>query len=232
MWVPPAVVIVIGLVMAVGGLVVMLSDYARYIVPSGAMSPTIGAEERVLVRKGVEVERGDIAVFRAAWSQGNRADVLWIKRIIGVGGDTVTCCDEDGNVQVNGKSVREPYVANRPQREFTATVPDGTVFVMGDNRTNSSDSRLRLDEPDRGGIPQSDIEGVVVAAGADYREVHSTTAFTDAGLPNRTDRAGLVNVTPFAATGGGLLLTLAGLLWLVPALFWLRRKRTQARASR
>lgn len=231
-WAPPAVVIVIGLVIAAGGFVVMVTDYPRYIVPSGAMSPTIGAEEQVLFRKDVDVERGDIVVFRAAWGQENHAEAPWIKRIIGVGGDTVACCDEDGNVQVNGRSVREPYVASRPQREFTATVPDGMVFVMGDNRPNSYDSRLRLGEPDRGGIPLSAIEGVAVAAGSDYRELHPTTAFTDAGLPNRTDRAGLVDVKPFAAAGGGLLLALTGLLWLVAALFWLRRKTSQARAIR
>jgi signal peptidase I len=85
-----------------------------------------------------------------------------IKRVIGVGGDTVVCCDQQGRVTVNGAPIDEPYLypGNPPsQLEFEVRVPEGELFVMGDHRSNSADSRYHLDDPGGGTVPESLVVG-------------------------------------------------------------------------
>ncbi len=85
-----------------------------------------------------------------------------IKRVIGVGGDTVECCDEHGRVSVNGTPLDEPYVApgNSPSRiTFKVTVPAGRLWVMGDHRDLSADSRYHMGNPGSGTIPVENVVG-------------------------------------------------------------------------
>lgn len=85
-----------------------------------------------------------------------------VKRVIGVGGDNVVCCDADGKLQINGVSITEPYIAEgvKPsETEFNVTVPQGSVWVMGDNRPNSEDSRYHLELPSGGFVGQEHIVG-------------------------------------------------------------------------
>ncbi|MGW1080311.1 signal peptidase I [Kitasatospora sp. NPDC002522] len=85
-----------------------------------------------------------------------------IKRVIGVGGDTVECCDAQGRLSVNGNPLDEPYIAtgNVPSRiTFKVTVPKGRLWVMGDHRDLSADSRYHMGNPGSGTIPVGNVVG-------------------------------------------------------------------------
>ncbi len=88
----------------------------------------------------------------------------FVKRIVATGGQTVECCDEQNRVVVDGKPLDEPYIywqdGEAKQREFgPVTVPENTVWVMGDNRNNSSDSRYQGGGGERGAVPVENIIG-------------------------------------------------------------------------
>ncbi|MFB7375687.1 signal peptidase I [Streptomyces sp. NPDC056222] len=91
-----------------------------------------------------------------------------IKRVVAVGGDTVECCGTDGRIKVNGVPLDEPYLhpGNEPSKiKFKVTVPAGRIFVLGDHRSDSADSRFHLDEKEQGTISEEDVVGraVVIA---------------------------------------------------------------------
>ncbi|MFE7428615.1 signal peptidase I [Streptomyces sp. NPDC057545] len=91
-----------------------------------------------------------------------------IKRVVAVGGDTVRCCGEDGRITVNGVPLDEPYLysGNPPSLiKFEVKVPAGRIFVMGDHRSDSADSRYHLDEPEHGTVSENSVVGraVVIA---------------------------------------------------------------------
>ena len=125
-------------------------------VSSESMEPTLSAGDRVLVRKiGLSsVRRGDLVTF--ASPQDER---LALKRVIGVAGDRIEI--SDGELSVNGRPVDEPYLApGVADLEFLGPllVGRGRIFVMGDNRERSTDSRAY------GAVAESRIRGVVIIA--------------------------------------------------------------------
>ncbi len=125
-----------------------------FYIPSESMVPALEVGDRVFVNKFIyrmnEPERGDIVVFRSA--EGGNEDL--IKRVVGVPGDNVEV--RDGVLFLNGERREEPYLNKRvPDSGFygPTTVPPGHVFMMGDNRANSRDSRFF------GPVPYENIEG-------------------------------------------------------------------------
>jgi signal peptidase I len=123
-------------------------------IPSGSMIPTLEIGDRVLVNKFIyrftEPKRGDIIVFESV----DNPDEDLIKRVVGLPGDTIAV--RRGHLLLNGERQRESYVNKKlPDRSFYAKtrVPKGHVFVMGDNRGNSADSRVF------GPLPEKNIEG-------------------------------------------------------------------------
>ena len=125
-----------------------------FYIPSKSMVPTLKVQDRVLVNKFIyrfsEPERGDIVVFQSV--EGSREEL--IKRVVGLPGDEIAV--RGGKLFVNGEPQSEPHVNKKfPDRSSAAptTIPKGHVFVMGDNRANSHDSRRF------GPVPERNIEG-------------------------------------------------------------------------
>ena len=134
-------------------------------IPSGSMENGLRIGDRVLVNKlayrfGADPRRGDVVVFDGT---GYFGDADYIKRVVGVGGDHVVCCDKEGRIEVNGRSVDEStflFPGDSPSTvPFKVVVPRGTLFVLGDHRSDSSDSRDHLGSPGGGMIPVSDVIG-------------------------------------------------------------------------
>ncbi|MGW6918992.1 signal peptidase I [Kitasatospora sp. NPDC054939] len=102
-----------------------------------------------------------------------------IKRVIGVGGDTVECCDGRGRVSINGTAVDEPYLfaGNAPSRQpFKVQVPQGRLWVMGDHREVSADSRFHTGGPGQGTIPLSGVVGRAFLIGWPLERIHQLDA--------------------------------------------------------
>lgn len=141
-------------------------------VESDSMLPTLAPGERLVVAKaGTDVwdlPVGAVVVFDAAdlWvPAGDPAGTVFVKRILGVGGDRVSCCDPQGRILRNGSPVEEPHqlAAGAPGEPFDVQVQPGHYWLMGDNRGESADSRAHLGDPGGGNVPASRIIGTVEA---------------------------------------------------------------------
>ena len=163
-----------------------------FYIPTGSMENTLQIGDRIAVNKfGAlfsEVKRGEVVVFgdpdnwlgQAQQSNDPKPIALiksglitvgvlpdpakqyLIKRVIGVGGDKVTCCDANEKLQVNGVSIDEPYIytGDKPsETKFNIDVPEGFLWVMGDHRAASADSRYQPDSANSGMVPLSKVVG-------------------------------------------------------------------------
>ena len=158
-----------------------------FFVPSESMEPLFVEDDRILVQKvsywSGDVQRGDVIVFRDPGGWLGKGPPLnpaqralstiglyptgghLVKRVIAVGGDRVVCCDDRRRVTVNGVPLGErDYLtkgAAPSARGFDVTVPEGRLWVMGDNRDNSEDSRFHRRLDGGGAIPVESVVGKV-----------------------------------------------------------------------
>ncbi|NAZ78051.1 signal peptidase I [Kineococcus sp. T13] len=181
------------LVLALALLIVLLVRsfvVQTFSIPSDSMRPTLRPGERVLVwRAGAsEVRRGDVVVFdgtgtfadappppRGLARLGDAVASLlgfrpgesdYVKRVVGLPGDRVTCCDPQGRLLVDGEPLAEPYLqpGDAPSDvRFDIEVPSGRLWLMGDHRSDSVDSRSHLGSPGGGTVSVDDVVGRVVA---------------------------------------------------------------------
>lgn len=181
-----SVILIIGLLVA---SIVKVFFFQGFYIPSESMNPTLKTNDRVIVNvlypNAIPLQRGDIIVFEDEenWMEGHsvpsqnflerligyvpfrnsNANFL-VKRVIGLPGDTVSHAPGETFIRINGEPYNEPYLApgmNASDIDFNITVPANSVWVMGDNRSNSSDSRYHQ-EQNGGFISYDDIVGKVV----------------------------------------------------------------------
>jgi signal peptidase I len=183
-WLEAIVLLALALLLALGIKTYLVQ---MFFVPSESMEPLFVTNDRIMVQKwsywDSPVRRGDVVVFQdpGGWlgpppplnpvQKALSTIGLYptgghlVKRVIGVGGDKVVCCDSEGRMTVNGTPLAESaYVkkGTRPSdRDFSVTVPEGRLWVMGDNRSNSEDSRFHRELPGGGAIPETAVVGKV-----------------------------------------------------------------------
>ncbi|MFG3253524.1 signal peptidase I [Streptomyces sp. NPDC048172] len=201
--------VALGCVLFLGGFIWGAVLYQPYTVPTDSMHPTVKAGDRVLAERtdGDTVRRGDVVVFQdAVWGASPM-----VKRVVGVGGDKVACCDKDGRLTVNGKSVDEPYLRSTSkggQRAFEPTaIPRDKLFLLGDNRLESLDSRVHLEDGDKGAVPRSAVKARVDAVAwpiNGFGTLPEPPGF--AALPGGTSEPGPLRLIETAILAGAVLI--------------------------
>ena len=274
-WRELPILVVIALVLAI-----LIKTFAvqAFWIPSGSMENTLEINDRVLVNKIVyhlrDIHRGDIVVFNGdgSWDPGTipvpgnvfqqfyngfasmfgfgRPGDILIKRVIGIPGDRVACCDAQGRVTVNGVPLNEGsylYPGSAPSlMKFSDVVPAGRLWVMGDNRLVSDDSRLHQGDPGGGTIPESAVVGrafIIIWPASRWRFLPIPATFEQpqlgasgsaaSGRPSVSAASGAGQAAPLSArlepTGPALPLSL-GFAAALP-LTWMQR-RVRIRAAR
>lgn len=186
------VIIVVGALLL--SLLIKTFLLRSFYIPSESMEDTLHVNDRIIVNElvpdTIPIERGDVVVFSdpGGWLPisaqppidpftaaidaianfvgfgGSDSNDHLVKRVIGLPGDHVMCCTAEGNLEVNGQAIREPYIVaphGKPASgmKFDVTVPKDSLWVMGDNRYNSADSRYNQDKPGGGFVPFNKVVG-------------------------------------------------------------------------
>lgn len=158
----------LGLVLVIASVLWLRTGYVLSTVSSENMTPTYNVGDRIVAERvdGDEVRRGDVVLYAAP--ERYPGGVTAMQRVIGVGGDRVVCCDNAGTarerITVDGESLSESYVkdgvVDGMHRPYDVAVPEGRLFLLGDHRLNSNDSRFFAE--DHGGtVPVGAVVGRV-----------------------------------------------------------------------
>ncbi|MEV7006118.1 signal peptidase I [Streptosporangium sp. NPDC051022] len=250
-WKELPVLIVVALVLA---LIIKTFVIQAFYIPSESMENTLLTNDRVLVNKLVyhvrDIERGDVVVFSGvdSWDGEVRLEepsnpvagfFRWvgtafgvvpgekdyIKRVIGVPGDTVKCCDAKGRVTVNGVPLDEKsylHPGDAPsQRFFEVKVPQDRLWVMGDHRFVSLDSRSHLGDPGGGTIPIDKVIGRAFVIVWPFSRAAIIPIPPTFNQPALKAVAVATEAVPYAA----------GLAGAVPLILWRRRRRLSTRGG-
>lgn len=209
---------ILGLVMILVPVALMLLQYQFYRVKTPVMTQGLRTGELTIVDRsahgGRGLRRGDIVLIDGSYWPSGVPGFPYLERVVAIGGDTVACCDTAGHLTINGNSITEPYANGSTSSfgPFTATVPTGRVFVLGDSRNTSADSRAHLNDPDHGTIDVHGITGRVAAAISPLTAMRFTSS-GDAFKPiDGSPRSTLLNPVLYEA-----LVLLAGLTLVVIA---------------
>jgi signal peptidase I len=234
------------IVVAALALTILLKAFIVQVfsIPSGSMENTLLPGDRILVSKVVydfrPIARGDIVVFSGdgSWDPPTRPPGNWflriwsdavnlvgiagpdtdyVKRVIGVPGDHVVCCNSKGQVTVNGVALSESsYIfpgAAPSNQTFDITVPAGRLWVMGDNRGDSDDSRFRQNDPGNGTIPENEVVGRA------FLIIWPFSRISDLPIPNTFEQpafsaaAAVAAAPPVTVAGGAALAGATVLTW-------------------
>lgn len=160
-----AAVVVVALVL-LGGVAVRHYIAQPFRVPSQSMAPTLQQGDYILANRASRgtAERGELVVIdgRGYFGHAEGGGHYWVKRVIAVGGDDVRA--EAGVLYLNGEELTEPYLAEGTlgsEINFHVRVPEGALFLLGDNRGDSTDSRSFLGAPGGGMVPEERVVGRV-----------------------------------------------------------------------
>jgi signal peptidase I len=265
------ILVVVALVLA---LLIKSFVIQAFYIPSASMENTLEIGDRVLINKIVyhtrPIHRGDIIVFDGTGSWDPVATTstnifskavselegivgishdsnIYIKRVIGVPGDHVACCNAKGQVTVNGVALSESsylYPGSRPSAQtFNITVPPGRLWVMGDNRSVSYDSRGHMGDPGGGTIPESGVLGrafVIIWPPSRWGVLNIPATFEQPKLNASNAASGgstaalvaaMDNGTPIQAAGSALPLGV-GFLGAVPITLLQRTVRRRLKSRR
>lgn len=199
--------------------------FEPFTIPSGSMENTLQVNDKVVAQKVTDFKRGDVIVFEdpGEWVTGvgqprtnpiartlewvgvlpNSSHDFLTKRVIGLPGDRVECCDAEGRVSVNGKTLEESaYLYSdgsgtvKPSEvEFDVVVPRDSLFVLGDHRNASADSRCHMDDVVEGTTPGSTAfvpidhvvgaVGMIVAPFDRWQQLHTPDVFGAIPAPQR-----------------------------------------------
>lgn len=236
------IAVAIGFALFLGGFVWGAVVYRPYTVPTDSMTPTVRPGDRVLAQRidGADVRRGDVVIFTdSQWS-----DSPMVKRVVGIGGDVVKCCGPAGEVTVNGTALDEPYadttgpatdLAMPPGQTapagtpFEVAVPEGNLFLLGDQRSGSLDSRAHLQETGQGSVPRSAVSARVDALAWPSVSMLERPA-TYAALPGGISRPGPLRLQVVAVLAGAALVVLGSAYGPVARLLTRGRRRERAGA--
>jgi len=216
------VLVALGLSVLATSVAIPVLQIQPYLEQSTSMQPTIAPGDRILAVEGSSgIRRGDIVVLRVP-TKVSGTDDLFVKRVIGLPGDRVACCDAKRHLMVNGKPISETYLypGDPPSRtRFSVTVGKGEIWVMGDHRNISVDSRKWGPVPLRGVVGRV----ILIAHGSSFATVRTPLTFVTAGLAPVDTRMGLyvgLAIAAAASLAALLLLALFGI-----ARFAIRRRR-------